>query len=51
MRARGRGNSCILVLGILFWINFLGGTGEDDEMNDFFEACLSCNRQGNCLLC
>lgn len=24
MRARGRGDSCILVLGILFWINILG---------------------------
>lgn len=41
MRVRGRGNSCILVLGILFWINFLGGPGRmDDEMNDFFAACL-----------
>lgn len=39
MRARGRGNSCILVLGILFWIKF--GLGVmDDEMNDLFAACL-----------
>lgn len=40
MRVRGRGDSCFLVLGILFWINFWGGTGgDDDEMNDFF-CCL-----------
>lgn len=46
MRARGRGNSCILVLGILFWIDFLGGMEwMDDEMNDFFlAACLLCDR-------
>lgn len=45
MRVRGRGDSCILVLGILFWINFFG-QGGDDEMNDFFlrPACLSCDR-------
>lgn len=42
MRARGRGNSCILVLGILFWIDFLGnGEGVMDEMNDFFFCCLT----------
>lgn len=49
MRARGRGNSCILVLGIRFWINFLGKGGmDDDEMNDFFSclpACLPWDRQ------
>lgn len=33
MRVRGRGNSCFLVLGILFWINFLvRGKGVDRMM-------------------
>lgn len=46
---RGRGDSCILVLGILFWIDNLlgkGGMDDDDEMNDFFllPACLLCDR-------
>lgn len=50
MRVRGRGNSCFLVLGILFWISFLGGWigMDDDEMNDFF---LLPAFHVHCLLC